>query len=99
MKNDGADRRYTDVDVICQFSADGHIMPIKIRTQDEEGEYQTFVIKQFKQVSLSTSETQHDGIYTSTDSIVFDCCITVFNVKRIIRLYFDKRYAVWHMTT
>ena len=29
------------LDVICQFKKDGTIIPLKIRLQDEDGEYQS----------------------------------------------------------
>lgn len=30
------------LDVICQFKKDGTIIPLKIRLQDEDGEYQSY---------------------------------------------------------
>ena len=39
------------VDVICQHSSDGNIMPLKIRFEDEDGQWQTYIIKEYKDIS------------------------------------------------
>ena len=38
------------VDVICQHSSDGNIMPLKIRFEDEDGQWQTYIIKEYKDI-------------------------------------------------
>lgn len=35
------------VDVICQYTTKGEIIPLRIRIHDEDGVYQTFVIKAY----------------------------------------------------
>ena len=37
------------LDVICQFKKDGTIIPLKIRLQDEDGEYQSYMVKSYRQ--------------------------------------------------
>ena len=39
------------VDVICQHSSDGNIMPLKIRFEDEDGQWQTYIIKEYKDIA------------------------------------------------
>ena len=45
------------IDVICQHTREGNMIPIKIHIQDEEGEFQTFVVKSYKDLS-------HKGNFT-----------------------------------
>ena len=92
------EKRYRNVDVIAQHTSDGHIIPIKIRTKDEEGEYQTFTIKGFKDLTHQGVRTMPDGVFVHDNTIVFECCIEVFGTRRIIRLYYDNRELIWHMT-
>ena len=40
----------TLADVICQHKIDGRIIPIKIRILDEDGEYQVYNIRSYKDV-------------------------------------------------
>ena len=42
--------KYTLADVICQHKTDGTIIPLKIRITDEDGEYQVYNIKSYKDV-------------------------------------------------
>ncbi len=86
------------VDVICEFSRDGTIIPIKIRTADEDGEYQTYVIKGYRNLTGQGTRTLPDGVYVSNDTIAFECNITVFGRKKLIRLYFDAVEHLWKMT-
>ena len=44
----GFDHRQKSIDVICQHKQDGNIIPLKIRLQDEDGEYQAFVVKSYR---------------------------------------------------
>ena len=39
------------VDVICQHSADGTIIPIRVRVKDEDGEYHAYTIKGYKDIA------------------------------------------------
>ena len=36
------------IDVICQHSQDGTIVPLKIRVRDDDGEYQAYMIQGFR---------------------------------------------------
>ena len=49
--------KYTLADVICQHKTDGTIIPLKIRITDEDGEYQVYNIKSYKDVSNRTAYT------------------------------------------
>ena len=86
------------VDVICQHSRDGTIIPLRVRIQDEEGEYQAYTIKGYKDLSHSGARTMPDGVYVADDSLIFECRITVFDRIKVIRLYYRPSDTVWRMT-
>lgn len=93
---DGDRRR--PVDVICQHSQDGRLVPLKVRVRDEEGEYQAFRIKSYKDLSFKGAWSLPDGVYVSNRTLVFECIITVFGRNRMIRLYYDLNGTVWRMS-
>ncbi len=86
------------VDVICQHSRDGTISPIRIRIRDEEGEYQAYTIKEFNDISHHGARELPDGVYVSDRTLVFECYITVFGRRKMVRLYYEPSGTVWKMT-
>lgn len=40
------------VDLICQHTMDGKIIPLKLRFQDEDGELQEFLVKGYNYKSI-----------------------------------------------
>ena len=87
----------TAVDVICQHSKDGRIMPIKVRVKDEDGEYQIYSIKNFREVPKQGAYTTIDGKYISNSVTVFECQIVSFGRKRQIRLYYSDNDGKFSM--
>ncbi|MCR5310925.1 MAG: hypothetical protein K6E32_05840 [Lachnospiraceae bacterium] len=86
------------VDVICEFSRDGTIIPIKIRTADEDGEYQTYIIKEYRDLSHRGTRSMPDGVYVTDETLIFECNIIVFGCKKLIRLYYKTGEHCWIMT-
>ncbi len=86
------------VDVICEFSRDGTIIPIKIRTADEDGEYQTYMIKEYRTLTGQGTRTLPDGVYVNNETLAFECNIIVFGAKKRIRLYYKTDEHYWTMT-
>ena len=87
-----------DVDVICQHSSDGTVMPIKIRFKDEDEQWQTYIIKGFKDISHQGTRTLPDGMFITDNTIAFECKIKVFENIRMIRLYYFPFVTKWVMT-
>ena len=85
------------VDVICQHKADGGIVPIKIRVKDNEGEYQAYVIKAYKEIKNKGTYTTADGIYVTDQDLLFDCRITDFGRLKPIRLYYNIQTSTWSL--
>lgn len=70
------------VDLICQHTMEGNIIPLKIRLRDEDGELQEFAVKGYR------DKSEHS-------LMSFECVIIVRDVKKIIDL-FSMDSKVWH---
>ena len=80
------------LDVICQHKMDGNIIPIKIRLQDEDGEYQAYTVKGYRCTSLSkTVDPRRYPILT------FECKITSFGRERIIGISYNFADGLWRV--
>lgn len=86
------------IDVICQHSADGTIIPLRVRFSDENGERQTFNIEGYRDLSHQGTRTMPDGVYVSNNTLIFECKIIVHNQTRIINLYYEPSGLIWKMT-
>ncbi len=87
-----------EVDVICQHKADGSIIPLRLRFMNEEGEYQSFPIKGFREAEKKGTHTTEDGIYVGDATFIFECLIIAAGAKRIVRIYYDPRInAKWRL--
>lgn len=87
------------IDVICQHSRDGQIIPLRIRIQDEDGVFQTFVIKSYKDCSFhSTSYTMPNSINVAHQQTwIFDCKIQVIDSLKQIRLIYNTYDGTWKL--
>ncbi len=88
-------KRIDHLDVICQISHDGTVIPLRIRTMDDEGELQTYNIKEYRQINHDSQIVKDDGISITHHTLVFDCRIQVFDQLRPVRLYFKTEGATW----
>ncbi|WP_026658191.1 hypothetical protein [Butyrivibrio sp. AC2005] len=56
-------RRIIDeVDVICQHKADGSIIPMRIRFMNEDGQYETYTVRGFREVEKKGTHTTEDRV-------------------------------------
>ena len=83
------------VDVIAEFKSDGTIIPMRFRMMNEDGEYEAFTIKAYKQMPKKGTYTTEDGVYICNEDLVFQCKVIVLNIERIVRLYFFKHKNSW----
>ncbi len=88
---------FRPVDVICQFSSDGSIIPMRLRLVDEAGEYQTLNIKGFRDLSFGGARQMPDGVFISDKFRAFECNVVAFGRQRTLYLYFDTVHNIWKM--
>ena len=86
------------VEVICQHGIDGTIMPIKIRFQDEYGEWQSFKIMAYRENGMGEESSQVPGSIPATATLRrFDCKIQVFETEKSIALYYNTNQGIWRL--
>ena len=78
------------LDVICQHKQDGSIIPLKIRLQDEDGEYQSYFIKSYR--CHSTGNTIDPR---RTPTLFFDCKIHAFGREQIVSISYCFTNGLW----
>ena len=78
------------LDVICQFKKDGTIIPLKIRLQDEDGEYESYMVKSYRQSGMSASAKP-----PHYSTVMFECKINAFGRDRIVGISFNYCDGLW----
>ncbi|MBO7334679.1 MAG: hypothetical protein J6S95_05040 [Lachnospiraceae bacterium] len=92
------DFKYKAIDVICQHTKEGNIIPLKIRIKDEEGEYQAFLVRAYKDLSKRGKFTLPNGIIATNDILPFACKIAVFGRERVINIYYNRNDNIWRLS-
>ncbi|MCR5639893.1 MAG: hypothetical protein K6G04_00920 [Lachnospiraceae bacterium] len=78
------------LDVICQHKQNGDIIPLKIRLQDEDGEYQAYTVKAYRCTNLNkTINPQRQSVVT------FECKITAFGREHVIGISYSFADGLW----
>lgn len=73
------------IDVICQFSSNGTIIPLKLRFPDEDGEMNEYKVLSYR---------QHKSTLNHITS--FDCKINSYNKATIVTIYFSSYEKKWY---
>ena len=90
--------RETGVEVICQHGIDGAIMPIKIRFQDENGEWQSYKIMAYRERRKGEVGTNVPGSIPATATLRrFDCKVQVFGAEKDLVLYYNMNQGTWRL--
>ena len=78
-------------------TSDGTIIPLKIRITDEDGEYQVYNIKSYKDVSNRTAYTMPNGASVAPANHLwkFECKICAFNTLKRIQLFYNANENSW----
>ena len=88
---------YKPIDVICQHTKDGNMIPLKIRIEDEEGEYQSYVVKGYKDLSHKGKYTTPDGIIATSTIFPYECKINNFGTVKVVRIYYNSTENIWRL--
>ena len=81
----------TAVDVICQHSKDGTIIPMRVRLVTEDGEYETFIITGYKQI-----EDPNIGI-ANRSILTFSCKVQAHERERRFKLVYYVNQMTWYL--
>ena len=84
------------VDVICQHCADGSIIPIKIRVQDDEQVYNVYNIKSYTAITSDKIMLPSEVMIT-TDLMRYDSKIEVFGIQNRIVIHYSKSRVKWYV--
>ncbi len=84
-----------DIDVICQMSSDGEVMPIKIQLHDEYGELNSYRIRQYRVKYRPGTAMMPDVAFITTKFYVFECKIQAFNRLVQLTLFYDTSSSKW----
>ena len=78
-----SDYKENRIDLICQHTVEGKIIPLKIRLRDEDGELQEFTVRGYREVS-------------EFSMLNFECVIVVKDTKRSIKI-FSPDGLIWRI--
>lgn len=84
------------IDVICQHTSDGHIIPMRLRFCDEDGQYQTYNVKAYKDIT-TFSYVMPNGVECNGHIWRFLCKIQVFDKIRTVKLMYNARENFWKL--
>ena len=84
-----------NVDVICEHKADGSVIPLRFRLLNEDGAYEAYTIKGYRQLYSKETYRTPDGVYVCSKDRVFECRVLILDMYRTVRLYFDIDKVSW----
>lgn len=98
--NNKKNQKLNYVDVICQHNKNGKIIPIKVRVIDEDGEIQTYLIKDYKDLTHYSNTTNDKEEYVKATSHIrnYQCHIQVFDRLKTIELFYNSNEQRWRIT-
>ena len=77
------------VDVILQHNTDGTIIPMRLRFTNNDGERVEYTIRGYKDLSGQETRTMPDGVFVTSNDLVYQCRLIVNNQQRYIYLHRD----------
>ena len=85
------------IDMICQNKTDGSIIPIKFRMIDEDGLYQEYKIKAYKDLSFKGKlfRLEDAGLVHSSGIVPFECRIESFGRDMTVKIFYNSNDRVW----
>ena len=89
-----------NIDMICLHKADGTIVPIKIRMLDDDGAYQEYKIRAYKDLAYKGNvfEMPDVGTVHSSGIYPFECKIESFGHIRVINLFYNSYEHTWKLS-
>lgn len=97
LRSEGQVMQPRAIDVICQHTRKGELIPIKLRIRDEEGEFQSYAIRSYRDLSHKGTYTMPNGIVATSNILPFDCKIMVFGQEKLVHLFYNSRDNIWRI--
>ncbi|MBE5842093.1 hypothetical protein SAMN02910275_00114 [Butyrivibrio sp. INlla18] len=85
------------VDVICEHKADGNIIPMRFRLMNDDGVYEAYTIKGYRQILRKDVYTTPDGLTVCSRDKVYECRVLILDMYRTVRLYFNTANGTWRI--
>ncbi len=86
-----------EIDVICQHTAEGKLIPLRIRLQDEDGVFQVYKVRGYKDQSHKGDYTMPNGVFATSAIFPFECKIAVFGREKIINIFYNSNDNIWRL--
>ncbi len=85
------------IDMICQHKSDGTIIPIKFRMIDDDGLYQEYKIKAYKDMTYKGEvfRLEDAGLVHSSVIVPFECRIESFGRDMVVNIYYNSDERIW----
>lgn len=93
MKGIGENNQF--IDVICQYTKTGNIIPMRLRVQDSDGIYHEYNVKGYKELSSAGECKTPYGTTSHTSIWRFSCRIQVFDKYKYVELFFNGKDNLW----
>ena len=85
------------VDVICEHKSDGTMIPMRFRILNEDGDFESYTIKGYREILRKDCYTTPDGLLVCSKDKVFECRVVILEMYKTVRLYFDKNSCSWRL--
>lgn len=88
-----------NIDMICQHNADGSIIPLKMRIEDDDGMMQEYKVRSYKDLKYKSElfEMPDVGRVHSSGIYPFDVKIESFGREQTLRLFYNSYEHTWKL--
>lgn len=84
------------IDVICAHTKEGKVIPMKLRVKDEDGETQSFVVQEYRELTYCGGHNPSDGVPVFGNYIVsYECKINVLGKARWLKIAYHSKEMIW----
>ncbi|MCQ2082617.1 MAG: hypothetical protein MJZ11_13260 [Lachnospiraceae bacterium] len=83
------------IDVICQYTKTGMIIPMRLRIQDSDGLYHVYNVKGYKELTSAGEYKTPYGTISHSPNWRFSCKIQVFDKYKDVELFFNGKDNLW----
>lgn len=86
-----------NVDVICEHKSEGKVIPMRFRIMNEDGVYEAYTIKGYREIFKKGCYTTPDGITVSSRDKVYECRVLILDIYRTVTLYLNTTNMKWRI--